>query len=76
MKRPESTGTLAVTVPAGAAGPIDVSVDGKKRGKAPLKLKLTPGLHEVVFSSGGKRTMRMVSVKEGATKSIAAKVMQ
>jgi hypothetical protein len=51
-----------------------VIVDGKPRGSAPLKVKLSPGIHEVIFSYEGKRTMRMVAIQTGETKSITAKV--
>jgi len=70
------TGTLKVAAPADAPGPIKVAVDGKTRGTAPLSLDLEPGLHEVTFTLGGERTLRMVSIKSGQTKTITAKVGQ
>jgi len=69
-------GTLKVAAPADAPGPIKVAVDGKVRGTAPLSVNLKPGLHEVTYTSGGKRTLRMVSIKAGQTKSVTAKVAQ
>jgi hypothetical protein len=67
-------GKLVISAPASAPGPIKVAVDGKPRGTAPLQVELKPGLHEVTFSVGGKRSLRMVSIKAGKTKSITAKV--
>ncbi|MCP4600601.1 MAG: response regulator [Proteobacteria bacterium] len=70
----DATGLLSITAPPDAPGPIDVSVDGRARGKAPVKVKLTSGLHEVVFACNGKRTMRMVSIRIGQTKNMQAKI--
>lgn len=67
-------GTLVVAAPADAPGPIKVAVDGKARGNAPVKVDLAPGLHEVTFTFGGERTIRMVSIKADQTKNITAKV--
>jgi len=72
----KNAGTLKVTKPSDATGAIRVSVDGKLRGRAPLRVQLPPGLHEIVFSHNGKRTMRMVSIQTGQTKTIEAKVPQ
>ncbi len=74
--KPGTTGVLQVTAPSGASGPVKVIVDGRARGKAPVSVNLTSGLHEVVFESQGKRTMRMVSIKVGKTKTVQAKVPQ
>ncbi|MDD5306595.1 MAG: response regulator [Deltaproteobacteria bacterium] len=74
--RPAVSGTLAVTLPPDAPSPVTVIVDGRPRGKAPLTLTLSAGLHEVVFSSQGKRTMRMVSIQPHAAKSLPASVAQ
>jgi CheY-like chemotaxis protein len=69
-------GKLSVTVPPDSPGPVTVTVDGQPRGNAPLTIPLSAGLHEVVFSSQGKRTMRMVSIQADATKSVPARVVQ
>ncbi|MCP4675499.1 MAG: response regulator [Deltaproteobacteria bacterium] len=74
--KPGTTGLLSIKVPPGVSGSIVVSVDGRSRGKAPLNVRLSSGLHEVVFTHNGKRTMRMVSMKLGQTKTIQAKVAQ
>lgn len=79
-KKPEkkaarrSGGTLVVKAPEDAAGPVRVKVDGKNRGTAPVSVDLSAGLHEVTFTIGDKRTMRMVSIKDGADKTITAKM--
>ncbi len=74
--QPGSTGMLSITVPPDTKEPISITIDKRPRGKAPLKVALTQGIHEIQFSSGGKRIMRMVSIKTGKTKSITAKVPQ
>ncbi len=70
----KQAGVLVIGAPPDAEDPIRVAVDGKPRGRAPLTLKLSAGLHEVAFSAGGKRTLRMVSIKPGKTKNVTAKV--
>ncbi|MFO8070914.1 MAG: response regulator [Polyangia bacterium] len=70
----KQAGVLVIGAPPGAEGPIRVAVDGRPRGRAPLTLELSAGLHEVTFSAGGKRTLRMVSIKPGKTKNVTAKV--
>jgi hypothetical protein len=72
-KAPENTGTLVVKAPDGDAA-VFVLVDGISRGKAPVKVRLKPGIHEVVFSADGRRAMRMVPIREEKTKTIDAKV--
>ncbi|MBN2343552.1 MAG: hypothetical protein JXX29_23595 [Deltaproteobacteria bacterium] len=67
------TGVLKVSLPAGANSPVTIAVDGKKRGKAPRILKLSPGLHEVTFTMDGKNSLKMVSIKEGETKEVTPK---
>ncbi len=74
--KPGTTGLLSIKVPPGVSGPITVSVNGSSRGKAPVDVRLTSGLHEVVYTHNGKRTMRMVSIKLGQTKVVQAKVAQ
>jgi hypothetical protein len=66
-------GTLVVKAPPEDA-PVFVLVDGISRGKAPVRVKLKPGIHEVVFSADGRRAMRMVPIREDKTKTIDAKV--
>jgi hypothetical protein len=56
--------------PREAPGPIKVSVDGSARGNAPLKVRLGPGLHEIVFSFEGKRSIKMVSIKANEIKNM------
>jgi hypothetical protein len=67
----KEVGTLSVLAP-GDGSDVFVLVDGTSKGKAPLKTSLAPGLHEVVFTAGGKRSMRMVPVKADQTKTITA----
>ncbi len=73
--RPSSTtGVLSILVPSYARGPVSITVDKRPKGKAPLKLALTPGLHEVVQTYKGTRTKRIVLIQKGRTKAITAKV--
>jgi len=75
-REPEATGevgTLVVKAPAENV-PVFVLVDGVSRGKAPIRVKLKPGIHEVVFSADGRRAMRMVPIREDKTKTIDAKI--
>ncbi|MCK9521886.1 MAG: hypothetical protein M0R76_02435 [Proteobacteria bacterium] len=67
-------GTLVVRAPAGATGAIEVFIDKKRHGVAPLTVELNKGLHEVVFVSAGKRTLRMVNIRPGERRPIDAKV--
>jgi hypothetical protein len=69
-----TTGVLSILVPSHARGPVSITVDKRPKGKAPLKLSLTPGLHEVVQTYKGNRTMRIVLIQKGKTKVITAKV--
>ena len=47
---------------------VEVFVDGKLRGKLPLQLRLSPGLHEVkTVERGGYPESRVVRVEEGQT---------
>jgi CheY-like chemotaxis protein len=64
------TGLLSILAPREAPGPIKVSVDGSARGNAPLKVRLGPGLHEIVFSFEGKRSIKMVSIKANEIKNM------
>ncbi len=72
-KPAEDTGTLVVKAPSEDV-PVFVLVDGISRGKAPVRVKLKSGIHEVVFSANGRRAMRMVPIREDKTKTIDAKV--
>jgi hypothetical protein len=69
-----TTGVLSILVPANARGPVAITVDKRPKGNAPLKLSLTPGLHEVVQKYKRTRTMRIVLIQQGKTKVITAKV--
>jgi hypothetical protein len=66
-------GTVTVRVPQGTTSPILVSIDGKKRGNAPITAELKVGLHELVFDYQGKKIFRMVNVKPGQQKRIIPK---
>lgn len=66
-------GTLVVKAPAEDVK-VFILVDGISRGKAPVRVKLDPGIHEVVFNANGRRAMRMVPIREGKTKTIDAKI--
>lgn len=67
----EPKGILYVKAPDDGSA-VFVLVDGTSRGKAPVKTVLSPGLHEVVFTADGKRSMRMVPIKADNTKTIVA----
>jgi hypothetical protein len=69
-----TTGVLSILVPSYARGPVSITVDKRPKGNAPLKLTLTPGLHEVVQTYKGSRSMRIVLIQKGKTKAITAKV--
>jgi hypothetical protein len=68
-----TTGKLSISIGPDVAGPVAVSVDGAPKGNAPLSVELPAGLHEVAFTIGDKRTLRMVSIKAGETKGVVAK---
>jgi hypothetical protein len=70
----KEAGVLSVLVPPNASGPVSIDVDKRTRGTAPIKIKLKPGLHEVVQNYKGKRTMRIVLIRKGKTKIITAKI--
>jgi len=42
-----------------------VTVDGQRRGSAPLKLTLTPGTHVVSFDADGRTVSGTVTVESG-----------
>ncbi len=67
----EPKGILRVKAPADGSS-VFVLVDGTSRGKAPVKTVLSPGLHEVVFTANGKRSMRMIPIKADNTKTVVA----
>ena len=67
-------GSLSISLPPYATGVVKVLIDGKPRGNAPLKVTLPVGIHELTFIADGKRSLRMVSIKEGRTKSIEATI--
>ncbi len=64
-------GTLIIKAPA-EGGDVSVLINGVPKGKAPLKLSLSSGLHEVTFISGGKRAIRMVPIKKEQTRTMEA----
>jgi hypothetical protein len=68
------SGVLSISLPPYATSKIKVLIDGKPRGTAPLKVKLPVGIHELTFIMNGKRSLRMVSIKDGRIKSIEATV--
>jgi len=68
------TGTLSIALPPYETGKVKVLVDGKPRGTVPLKVTLPIGIHELTFITDGKRSLRMVSIKEGRTKNIEATI--
>ena len=67
----KDVGTLVVKSPA-EGGSVLVMVDGISRGKTPARIKLSPGLHEVVFMKDGKKKIRMVPIRPDATKTVTA----
>ena len=70
-------GLLSIGLPPGAKpNTIRISVDGRLRGKVPIKIRLSAGIHEIVYSLDGKRVMRMVRVNAGQTKEVTAKQPQ
>ncbi len=69
-----SSGALSIALPPYVTSKVKVLIDGKPRGTAPLKVTLPVGIHELTFISDGKRSLRMVSIKEGRTKNIEATV--
>jgi len=68
------TGTLVVSQQPGLNKPVEVFVDGKRMGVAPLTLTLKPGLHEVKFVAGGSSSIRMVQIVKGMTKKVAPSI--
>ena len=70
-----NVGTLYIKPPSGG-GTVLVLIDGVSRGKAPVRVKLSPGLHEVVFTKDGQKSMRMVPIRPEATKTITAPVLE
>ena len=68
---PKEQGILVVKAPVDGSA-VFVLVDGVSKGKTPIKTNLSPGLHEVVFTADGKRSMRMVPIKTDGTKTITA----
>jgi hypothetical protein len=69
-----TTGVLSILLPSQARGPVAITVDKRPKGNAPLKLSLTPGLHEVIQTYKRTRTKRIVLIEQGKTKVITAKV--
>jgi hypothetical protein len=69
----KNVGTLNIRAPSDG-GSVLVLVDGISRGKAPVRVKLSPGLHEVVFTKDGKKSIRMVPIRPEVTKTISAEV--
>jgi hypothetical protein len=57
--------SLIINAPVGLSQRVKVSVDGKMRGYLPVLLKVDPGLHELAFSSEGRRTFQMVKLGPG-----------
>jgi CheY-like chemotaxis protein len=60
-------GTLEITAPPGPAGEVTVVVDGQPRGTAPLTLSLLPGVHQIIYQTGGQRSYAAVRIVAGAT---------
>ncbi len=67
-------GVLSIAQPADDSLPIRVSVDNRVKGRAPIKLDLSPGEHHIAFSRDGKRSFRTVIIESKKTKKITAKV--
>ena len=57
--------SLIINAPVGLSQRVKVSVDGKMRGYLPVLLRVDPGLHELAFSSEGRRTFQMVKLGPG-----------
>ncbi len=57
--------SLIINAPVGLSHRVKVSVDGKMRGYLPVLLKVDAGLHELAFSSEGRRTFQMVKLGPG-----------
>ena len=72
----KNTGVLSILAPPGKRGPVAITVDKRARGNAPVKLQLSPGLHEVIQTYEGRRIIRIILIQEGKTKTITAKVPQ
>jgi CheY-like chemotaxis protein len=68
-----TTGKLSVSPAQDVGGPVAIAIDGVSHGNAPLTIELPAGLHEVALTIDGKRTLRMVNIKGGQTKSVVAK---
>ncbi|MDJ0761630.1 MAG: response regulator [Myxococcota bacterium] len=71
---PATTGVLYIKQPSDAPGRIKISVDGRVRGRSPIKLKLSPGLHEIVYSYQGRRIFKKVTIQANQRKEIIAEV--
>lgn len=67
----KDTGTLIVKAADGAS--VTVLVDGVSKGRAPIRVKLKPGIHELTFIANGKRSMQVVPIRAGKTKTVEAK---
>jgi hypothetical protein len=63
--------SLIINSPVGITQRVKVSVDGKMRGYLPVLLKVEPGLHELAFSSDGRRIFQMVKLAPGQISRIA-----
>ncbi|MBN2801722.1 MAG: PEGA domain-containing protein, partial [Deltaproteobacteria bacterium] len=70
-KSSEKTGTLNITLNNSTKEDVEILIDGRKKGKAPLSVKLKKGLHEITFIKNGERTIRIVSIKDDQTKTIS-----
>jgi hypothetical protein len=69
----EPRGTLVVESRPKTAGKIRVFIDKKYLGTAPLRVQVSPGLHEVKTVGGaGYPEIRMVRVSPGAVASVVA----
>jgi hypothetical protein len=63
---PTAAGRIIVETKPPSRGKVAVTIDGKDRGTAPLKLKIDPGVHEIKTVQGTDYPqMRMVRVKPG-----------
>jgi len=73
-KKAKDTGILRIFKSRKERRRVRIFIDGERHGNAPKDIRLSPGLHEVVFSAGNRKSTIKVSIKAGKTKKISAKV--
>ena len=61
---------LIVPQPEGVDVAITVTVDGVRRGTAPLQVELEAGEHEVRFEASGRRSLSIVRLRAGERKTV------